>query len=314
MLAIDAGQTGMKVRVTAASRTTDDLVFEGIRTHEPLLPQLAEVARAAIVRCGADARHPHRGHLRTDGPGCRCRRRCSSSLRDTGIRRGGARARLHDIVPRRARRRARRGRRLGHGRRHARRGPGRDRPGRRLGLHHGRRGQRVLDRARGARRRDAGVRRPRSRRRPHRRGPRALARPRPRRTSTCRPRRTGCSIVASFAAHGRAARRRAATGSPAGSPRRRAASSPLSVSTALERVAHPDDDRFTVCAMGGVFRSPLLREAFAACARREGGRRRGLARGAARRGDRRRDRPCGPRLPGIRSSSAVHTATRPDSR
>ena len=38
----------------------------------------------------------------------------------------------------------------------------------------------------------------------------------------------------------------------------------LSVSTALERVAHPDDDRFTVCAVGGVFRSPLLYEAFAA--------------------------------------------------
>ena len=36
----------------------------------------------------------------------------------------------------------------------------------------------------------------------------------------------------------------------------------LSVTTALRRVAHPDDDRFSVCAMGGVFRSAPLQEAF----------------------------------------------------
>lgn len=45
VLAIDAGQTGIKVRVHG-----QDLVFPGIRTDEPLLPQLASVATAAIAR------------------------------------------------------------------------------------------------------------------------------------------------------------------------------------------------------------------------------------------------------------------------
>jgi len=49
VLAIDAGQTGIKVRVGG-----QDLVFPGIRTDEPLLPQLASVTRAAIERTGAD--------------------------------------------------------------------------------------------------------------------------------------------------------------------------------------------------------------------------------------------------------------------
>ena len=49
VLAIDAGQTGIKVRVRE-----QDLVFPGIRTDEPLLPQLATVADATIVRTGAD--------------------------------------------------------------------------------------------------------------------------------------------------------------------------------------------------------------------------------------------------------------------
>lgn len=49
VLAIDAGQTGIKVRVRE-----HDIVFPGIRTGEPLLPQLAAVARAAIERSGAD--------------------------------------------------------------------------------------------------------------------------------------------------------------------------------------------------------------------------------------------------------------------
>lgn len=48
VLAIDAGQTGIKVRVHE-----HDLVFPGIRTDEPLLPQLAAVARAAIERTSA---------------------------------------------------------------------------------------------------------------------------------------------------------------------------------------------------------------------------------------------------------------------
>ena len=49
VLAIDAGQTGIKVRVRE-----HDIVFPGIRTGEPLLPQLAAVARAAIERTGAE--------------------------------------------------------------------------------------------------------------------------------------------------------------------------------------------------------------------------------------------------------------------
>lgn len=52
VLAIDAGQTGMKVRIRHGS-VNDDLVFPGIGTHEPLLPQLAGVVRGAITRSGA---------------------------------------------------------------------------------------------------------------------------------------------------------------------------------------------------------------------------------------------------------------------
>ncbi len=52
VLAIDAGQTGIKTRVCADGEAHDD-VFPGIRTHAPLLPQLAEVARTAIARSGA---------------------------------------------------------------------------------------------------------------------------------------------------------------------------------------------------------------------------------------------------------------------
>lgn len=54
VLAIDAGQTGMKVRVQQGE-SHRDVLLGGIRTHEPLLPQLADVVRAAIARTGA---HP----------------------------------------------------------------------------------------------------------------------------------------------------------------------------------------------------------------------------------------------------------------
>ncbi|TQK18833.1 N-acetylglucosamine kinase-like BadF-type ATPase [Microbacterium sp. SLBN-154] len=47
VVAIDAGQTGMKVRVAPHGAAPVDQVFPGIRTHEPLLPQLASVAIAA---------------------------------------------------------------------------------------------------------------------------------------------------------------------------------------------------------------------------------------------------------------------------
>lgn len=45
VVAIDAGQTGMKVRLTRSGSAPIDEVFPGIRTHEPLLAQLANVAR-----------------------------------------------------------------------------------------------------------------------------------------------------------------------------------------------------------------------------------------------------------------------------
>lgn len=54
VLAVDAGQTAMKVRLR-----TPDGVFEdrlpGIRTDEPLLPQLADVARTALALSGVSA-------------------------------------------------------------------------------------------------------------------------------------------------------------------------------------------------------------------------------------------------------------------
>lgn len=50
ILAIDAGQTGIKVRLGG-----HDIVFPGIRTDEPLLPQLAAVAHGAVERTGVPA-------------------------------------------------------------------------------------------------------------------------------------------------------------------------------------------------------------------------------------------------------------------
>lgn len=49
VLAIDAGQTAIKVRLDAPDHR-DDLVFRGIDTHEPLLPQLARVVDEAVAR------------------------------------------------------------------------------------------------------------------------------------------------------------------------------------------------------------------------------------------------------------------------
>ncbi|MGN8551489.1 UNVERIFIED_CONTAM: hypothetical protein OHV15_02750 [Microbacterium sp. SLM126] len=54
VLAIDAGQTGIKVRVTDGDRAHDE-VLPGILTHEPLLPQLATLARAVLDRTDAPA-------------------------------------------------------------------------------------------------------------------------------------------------------------------------------------------------------------------------------------------------------------------
>ena len=52
VLAIDAGQTGIKVRLDTPS-VQDELVFPGIETHRPLLPQLADVARASLTQTRA---------------------------------------------------------------------------------------------------------------------------------------------------------------------------------------------------------------------------------------------------------------------
>ncbi|QLD11332.1 N-acetylglucosamine kinase [Microbacterium oleivorans] len=51
VLGIDAGQSGIKVRTAAASG--GDLVSPGIRTGEPLLPQLAAVVAETVERTGA---------------------------------------------------------------------------------------------------------------------------------------------------------------------------------------------------------------------------------------------------------------------
>ncbi len=54
ILAIDAGQTGMKVRLQRGDdEGATDEQFPGIRTHEPLLPQLAGVVRATLARSGS---------------------------------------------------------------------------------------------------------------------------------------------------------------------------------------------------------------------------------------------------------------------
>lgn len=52
VLAIDAGQTGIKTRLSGAD-AAQEMLFPGIRTHAPLLPQLAQVARAVIERTQA---------------------------------------------------------------------------------------------------------------------------------------------------------------------------------------------------------------------------------------------------------------------
>lgn len=52
-LAVDAGQTGTKIRVEGDGRPKIDRVYPGVRTHEPLLPQLARIAEALHDEVGA---------------------------------------------------------------------------------------------------------------------------------------------------------------------------------------------------------------------------------------------------------------------
>lgn len=49
MLAIDAGQTGIKIRMTAPGAAPRETTLPGVRTHEELIPQLAAAARAAAA-------------------------------------------------------------------------------------------------------------------------------------------------------------------------------------------------------------------------------------------------------------------------
>ena len=79
VLAIDAGQTGMKVRVRGASEPDVDLLFPGIRTHEPLLPQLAAVALRVAEQTGAHPDVVAAGRLRAHRP--RERRRAAPVAR-----------------------------------------------------------------------------------------------------------------------------------------------------------------------------------------------------------------------------------------
>ncbi|WP_295576751.1 N-acetylglucosamine kinase [uncultured Microbacterium sp.] len=53
-VALDAGQTGTKVRFTRPSAPPVDLTYPGVRTHEPLMPQLAAVARTLHADLGED--------------------------------------------------------------------------------------------------------------------------------------------------------------------------------------------------------------------------------------------------------------------
>ncbi|SDQ76950.1 N-acetylglucosamine kinase [Microbacterium sp. cf332] len=53
VLGIDAGQSGIKVRTAASA--AGDLVYPGIRTGEPLLPQLAAVVAETVERTGSPA-------------------------------------------------------------------------------------------------------------------------------------------------------------------------------------------------------------------------------------------------------------------
>lgn len=55
LLAIDAGQTGIKTRLIRADGSTHDDLFPGVLTDRPLLPQLAGVVESALRAAGATA-------------------------------------------------------------------------------------------------------------------------------------------------------------------------------------------------------------------------------------------------------------------
>ena len=53
VLAIDAGQTGVKTRLLRDGRTDDGLTLPGVRTDAPLAPQFADAVHRAAARAGA---------------------------------------------------------------------------------------------------------------------------------------------------------------------------------------------------------------------------------------------------------------------
>jgi N-acetylglucosamine kinase-like BadF-type ATPase len=258
VLAIDAGQTGMKVRVRRGART-DDILFDGIRTHEPLLPQLVHVVRAAMAQTGLTP------EIITAGISGLTDRDADAAallalLDDNGIRDAvlahdsttsflGA---LGDA----------RGAVVASGTGVVTLAVGRDAIARVDGWGHIMGdagsgywiGREALD----------GVMRAFDGRGPHTSLTGVVRERWPDLAQAyiglqALPDRV--SVVASYAAH---VARLAEEGDAVARQITRAAAHELalSVTTALDRVAHSDHDRFAVCAMGGVFRSRLLSAAF----------------------------------------------------
>lgn len=260
VIAIDAGQTGMKVRVQQGESRTD-LLFGGIRTHEPLLPQLAGVVHAAIARTGA------RPRVVTAGISGLTDRDADAGallnlLHDTGIHRA---ALAHDSTTSFLGALGdARGAVVAAGTGVVTLAVGRDAVARVDGWGYimgdagsgywiGREALDAVMRAYDGR------------------GPRTAL------TEVVGERWPDLSqayialqahgdrvqIVASFAEH---VARLAAAGDAVSAEITERAAEQLAVGviTALGRVAHADDTRFSVCTLGGVFRSALLREAFSA--------------------------------------------------
>lgn len=84
VLALDAGQTGIKVRLLRAGADPAERLFAGVRTDQPILPQLAEVARQAASGVPVD----------TLAVG-------TSGLTSAEADAGALRALVHEMAPRR---------------------------------------------------------------------------------------------------------------------------------------------------------------------------------------------------------------------
>lgn len=60
-IAIDAGQTGMKIRVQGGGAAPQDILLSGLRTDTPILPQLAEATRAVLRQVDRPLEHVSAG-------------------------------------------------------------------------------------------------------------------------------------------------------------------------------------------------------------------------------------------------------------